>query len=353
MEIKQLLHALVDNDGSDLHIKYNAYPMLRIDGSLRALPGSDILTKVDSEKIVLESMTDDQKQYFEKNLEIDYAISLGDIARFRVNAYTQRGSVAAVYRLIPSSIRSISDLGLPNIFYKLAALKSGLVLVVGPTGHGKSSSLAAILEEINRTRSENIITIEDPIEYVYQNKKSIISQREIGNDTHSFKVAMKSVLREDPNVVLVGEMRDYETIASALTIAETGHLVFATLHTSSASQTVDRIVDVFPAHQQNQVRMQLASSLEAVISQRLLPAIGGGRVAVVEAMLGTSAIKTNIREGKSHLIDNIIQTSQESGMIPLETYMAELVKKKRLSLEIAQLWALRPNDLMRHVNSKN
>jgi twitching motility protein PilT len=221
--------------------------------------------------------------------------------------------------------------------------------MVGPTGHGKSTSLAAMIEEINKTRAENIITIEDPVEYLYENKKSIISQREVGADTHSFKAALKSILREDPDVVLIGEMRDFETISAAVTIAETGHLVFATLHTNSASQTIDRIVDVFPAHQQNQIRMQLANTLEAVISQRLLPAVGGGRVPALEVLLGTTAVKTNIREGKTHLIDNIILTSQEAGMIPLEAYMADLIKANKLSIEVAQSWCLRPTELLRRV----
>jgi twitching motility protein PilT len=221
--------------------------------------------------------------------------------------------------------------------------------MVGPTGHGKSTSLAAMIEEINKTRAENIITIEDPVEYLYEHKKSIISQREVGADTHSFKAALKSILREDPDVVLIGEMRDFETISAAVTIAETGHLVFATLHTNSASQTIDRIVDVFPAHQQNQIRMQLANTLEAVISQRLLPAVGGGRVPALEVLLGTTAVKTNIREGKTHLIDNIILTSQEAGMIPLEAYMADLIKANKLSIEVAQSWCLRPTELLRRV----
>lgn len=228
----------------------------------------------------------------------------------------------------------------------------GFVLVTGPTGHGKSSSLAAMIEEINQNFKKHIVTIEDPIEYVHQAKQSIISQRELHDDTHSWQVALRSVLREDPDVVLVGEMRDYETIAAALTIAETGHLVFATLHTNSASQTIDRIVDVFPEHQQAQVRMQLSNTLEVVLSQRLLPAVGGGRVPAVEILLGTPAVKANIREGKTHLIDNIIQTSQEIGMIPLEKSLADWVIGGKISLEIATAWSLRPQLLSSLIQRK-
>ncbi|MGI5827472.1 MAG: type IV pilus twitching motility protein PilT [Patescibacteria group bacterium] len=347
MDIKHLLQQTLELNSSDLHLVAGAYPMVRVDGTLKPIPGTEVLTAEMLQTLVPQMLTQTQKEFFVQNKEIDFSLALGKQARFRVNAYIQRGAMSAALRLIPSRIRSIEELHLPKICYNLASLKSGLVLVTGPTGHGKSSTLAAMIEEINNSRFEHIVTIEDPIEYAYENKKSIVSQREIGQDSHSWKAALKSVLREDPDVVLIGEMRDYETISSALTIAETGHLVFATLHTNSASQTIDRIVDVFPAHQQNQIRMQLANALEAVLSQRLLPAINGGRVPVLEILLGTSAVKTNIREGKTHLIDNIIQTSKEAGMKPLEDSMIELINKGILSAEVAQMWSLRPNELMR------
>lgn len=349
MDIKPLLQFVIDKYASDLHLKFGVYPTARIDGALVSIPGTTVLTEKDLEEMIYSVMTENQREFFSKNKEIDFALSFGDKGRFRVNAYTQKGSMAGAFRLIPSKIMSIEELQLPQIFYHISTLKAGLVLMVGPTGHGKSSSLAALINEINASRAENIITIEDPVEFLYYNKKSIISQREVGSDTHSFKAALKSILREDPDVVLIGEMRDYETIEAAITIAETGHLVFATLHTNSAAQTIDRIVNAFPAHQQNQIRMQLSNSLEAVISQRLLPAVGGGRVPVIEAMLGTNAVRTNIREGKTHLIDNIIATSKESGMIALESYMADLINNNKLTLEEAQKWCLRPNDLMKRL----
>jgi twitching motility protein PilT len=352
MDIKHLLQQTLELNASDLHLVSDAYPMVRVDGTLKPIPGTEVLTPEILQTLVPQMLTANQKDFFVQNKEIDFSLALGKQARFRVNAYIQRGSMSAALRLIPSRIRSIEELHLPKICYNFASLKAGLVLVTGPTGHGKSSTLAAMLEEINNTRFEHIVTIEDPIEYAYENKKSIVSQREVGQDTHSWKMALKSILREDPDVVLIGEMRDYETISAALTIAETGHLVFATLHTNSASQTIDRIVDVFPAHQQNQVRMQLANALEAVVSQRLLPAVNGGRVPVLEVLLGTSAVKTNIREGKTHLIDNIIQTSKESGMRPLEDSLVELVKKGILSTEMAQMWSLHPADLMRQLNAE-
>ena len=347
--IRDLLQMTISKNASDLHLVNGAPPMLRIDGELVPVADAPMLTPELLKGLILAMMNQSQQQFYKENKEIDFSLSFGKDARFRVNAYIQRNSMSAALRLIPTKIRSINELGLPKMFFNMTSLKAGLVLVTGPTGHGKSSTLAAMINEINATRSSHIITVEDPIEFIYENKSSIISQRELGQDTHSWKIALRSILREDPDVVLIGEMRDYETIAAALTIAETGHLVFATLHTNSASQTIDRIVDVFPEHQQNQIRMQLANTLEAVISQRLLPAINGGRIAVVEVLLGTTAVRTNIREGKTHLIDNIIQTSQEAGMIPLEGYMAELIHLGKLDIEVAKQWSLRPNELLRHL----
>ena len=267
----------------------------------------------------------EQKDQYLVNKELDFSVEFGNMGRFRVNTYFQKGSMAAALRLIGENIMTLEELGLPKICYQLTEVKQGLILVTGPTGGGKSSSLAAMINQINETRAEHIVTIEDPIEYVYKPKLSIVSQREMHGDTHSWTVALRSVLREDPNVVLVGEMRDYETMAAALTVAETGHLVLATLHTNSAAQTIDRIVDVFPEHQQGQIRTQLADVITAVLAQRLMPAIGGGRVPALEIMLGSAAIKTSIREGKSHLINNVIQTSFELGMQSLEMDLARLV----------------------------
>jgi twitching motility protein PilT len=351
MDIKEMLKTVVSLKASDLHLVDGAYPMIRLDGTLKPIPGSKILTKEDLATLVPAMMTKIQKDIYVQNKELDFSLSFGKQSRFRVNAYMQRGAMSAALRLVANEIKSVEELNLPKICFKIATLRAGLVLVTGPTGHGKSTTLSAIIEEINRTRFENIITIEDPIEYTYENKKSIVSQRELGHDTLSWKAALKSILREDPNVVLIGEMRDYETIAAALTIAETGHLVFATLHTNSAAQTIDRIVDVFPAHQQNQVRMQLANALEVVVSQRLLPAAGGGRIPAIEVLLGTASVKTNIREGKTHLIDNIIQTSKDVGMLTLEDSLADLVKKNKVTQEVAQSWSLRPNTLMRLLSS--
>ncbi|NMB56318.1 type IV pilus twitching motility protein PilT [Candidatus Beckwithbacteria bacterium] len=345
MDIQYLLAETIKNHSSDLHLQNNTYPVIRVDGRLKAIVNTPILTPQVLKQLIFSLMTEDQQKFFIENKELDFSFALKDQARFRVNAYIERSCPSAVLRLIPQKIKTIDELNLPDICHKLTSLKAGLVLVTGPTGHGKSSTLAAIIEEINTSRSEKIITIEDPIEYVYQNKKSIISQRELGQDTLSWKMALRSALREDPDVVLVGEMRDLETISATLTIAETGHLVFSTLHTNSASQTIDRIVDVFPAHQQNQIRIQLAATLEAVVSQRLLPMVDGGRVPALEVLLGTPAVKTNIREGKTHLIDNIIQTSQDVGMIPLESYMKQLITEGKITLQTAQMWSSHPQEL--------
>jgi twitching motility protein PilT len=258
--------------------------------------------------------------------------------------------MSAAFRYLEPTIKSIEDLKLPQICHSFAQLKQGLILVTGPTGHGKSTTLASIINEINLNKSFHILTIEDPIEYLYPSGKSIISQREMDLDTHSWSMALRSALREDPDVVLIGEMRDPETVASALTIAETGHLVFSTLHTNSAAQTIDRIIDAFPANQQAQVKIQLAATLKGVVSQRLIPKIDGGRIPAVEVLIGTTAVASNIREGKTHLIDSVIQTSQDSGMIPLETSLASLVLAGTIDTETAKAYALRPEELMRMLN---
>jgi twitching motility protein PilT len=347
MGIKELLQLTIDRKASDLHIVAGIPPTLRIDGELAPVPNEAILTPEIINNYLKEILSSERFQRLTVNKELDFSLSFSEKSRFRVNAYTQKGSSALAFRRIPLEIPDIDTLGLPKILHSFTRLRQGLILVTGPTGHGKSTTLAAMLNEINKTRATHIVTIEDPIEFIFRPEKSIISQREMGSDTHSWQVALRSVLREDPDVVLVGEMRDHETIASALTVAETGHLVFATLHTNSAAQTIDRIVDVFPEEQQGQVRLQLSNVLEAVFSMRLIPAIAGGRIVGYEIMLGTSAIKTSIREGKTHQIESILQTSQEAGMNTLEVSLASFIRSGHITLETAQSFSLRPEELNR------
>jgi twitching motility protein PilT len=347
IDIKQLLQQSVDTKASDLHLVVGVAPTLRIDGELVAVPNTTFLTPELVAEALKQVLNGEQFERLTVNKEIDFSLSFSEKARFRVNAYTQKGSLAAAFRRIPYEIPDIDTLGLPQVAHSFTHLKQGLVLVTGPTGHGKSTTLAAVINEINKNRACHIVTIEDPVEFVFKPLRSMVSQREMRSDTHSWQVALRSVLREDPDVVLIGEMRDHETISSALTIAETGHLVFATLHTNSAAQTIDRIVDVFPENQQSQVRMQLSSTLEAVFSQRLITALPVGRVVAHEIMLGTTAIKTAIRDGKTHQIDSIIQTSSEAGMFTLESSLAYLVKQGKTTLETAQSWSLRPEELNR------
>ncbi len=349
MNLKELLQLTIDKGASDLHIISGIAPTLRINGELAAVPSETVLTPDAIAAFLKEILTSEQLERLMVNKEIDFSLAFSEKARYRVNAYTQKGSLAAAFRQIPLVIPTIDELNLPNILHSFTTLRQGFVLVTGPTGHGKSTTLAAMINEINHNRSSHVVTIEDPIEFIFKADKSIISQREMRGDTHSWQVALRSVLREDPDVVLVGEMRDYETIAAALTVAETGHLVFATLHTNSAAQTIDRIVDVFPEEQQKQVKLQLSNVIEAVFSQRLVPSLQGGRLVGYEVMLGTTAIKTAIREGKTHQIDSILQTSQEIGMNTIETSLAALVNAGKISLDVAQSYSLRPEQLTRLV----
>lgn len=341
MTIQQLLHYTIENKASDLHLVVGSPPMIRLDGDLIAVAGEEILTPISTEQLLTGVMNTELRQVFGVNKEADFSFTLEDGGRFRVNAYCQKNTQAASFRLIPANIPTIDALGLPAVCHQITTAKQGFVLVTGPTGHGKSTSLAAIIEEINQTRPVHIITIEDPVEYIYSSAKAIVSQREMRSDTHSWDIALRSILREDPDVVLIGEMRDFETISLALTIAETGHLVFATLHTNSASQTVDRIIDVFPESQQTQARIQLSACLEVVLSQRLVPKVGGGRIAAFEVMKATSAIKTAIRESRTHMLDNIIMTSSEYGMSTLESSLASLVKQGLITRETAESYAMR------------
>lgn len=348
MSIQEYLEIVVKKEASDLHLIVGTPAMVRIDGVLMPVSAA-ALTPEDTVSLVFELLSPEQKEMLLVNKELDFSFALGDVARFRVNAYFQKGYLSAALRLIPSYIKSVEELNLPRICHNFSKLRQGFILVTGPTGHGKSTTIASIINEINQTRAVHIVTIEDPIEYVYPKAKALVSQREMHLDTHSWEVALRSVLREDPDVVLVGEMRDFETIAAAITVAETGHLVFATLHTNSAAQSVDRIIDVFPENQQIQIRMQLASTIAGIISMRLVGAIGGGRLPAVEVLLATSAVQTAIREGKTHQIDNIIQTSGQEGMLLLDASLAYLVKAGRVSLDVARAYSVRPDELDRMV----
>ena len=351
MVVKELLHLAIERNASDLHFLVGLPPYIRVDGVLAPIPGELVVSIEFMEKLLKDVLKTEQYEKLIVNKEIDFSFPFNDKARFRANAYTQKGTFAVSFRTIPLKIPKIDDLGLPRILHSFTTLRQGFILVTGPTGHGKSTTLAAMIDEINENRAAHVITIEDPIEFVFTPKKSIISQREMGQDSHSWQLALRSVLREDPDVVLIGEMRDYETISAALTVAETGHLVFATLHTNSAAQTIDRIVDVFPEEQQDQVRLQLSNVIEAVFSMRLIPSEKGGRVVAYEIMLGTSAIKTSIREGKTHQIDNILQTSTEIGMNIIEMSLANLVKEGKVSVEVAQDFSLRPEELSRLIRT--
>lgn len=342
MNINQLLELTIQRNASDLHLSVGFPPTIRVHGDLIPVPGEVPSTPEQIESLITQILTPVQKDIFLKNLELDFSFEFEKKARFRVNIYRQRNQSAIALRLIPFRIPELSTLGFPPVVAKLANLKQGFILVTGPTGHGKSTTLASFIQRINQQRAVHVITIEDPIEYVYPPGKSLIDQREMYKDTRSWGNALRSALREDPDVVLIGEMRDLETIASAITIAETGHLVFATLHTNSAAQSVDRIIDVFPEIQQPQIKLQLAATLEAILSLRLIPTIEPGRTLGCEVLFATPAVRNIIREGKSYLIDNVIQTSAEYGMQILEKSLADLVKGGKVSEEVALRYTLRP-----------
>src|SRR3954465_11625172 len=308
--LPELLQTLLDVNGSDLHLTTQTPPQIRVHGKLQTLD-LPVLGPAETKALAYSVLTDVQKKRFEETLELDFSFGIRGLARFRCNVFNQRGAVAAVYRVIPETIKSFSELGLPPVLATLADRPRGLVLVTGPTGSGKSTTLAAMIDKINTERREHILTIEDPIEYIHQHKGCLVNQREVHSDTHGFSVALRAALREDPDIVLIGEMRDLETIESALRIAETGHLTFATLHTNSAAQTINRIIDVFPAHQQGQIRTQLSLVLEGIVCQALLPKIGGGRVVALEILVPTPAIRNLIREDKIHQIYSSMQAGQE------------------------------------------
>lgn len=342
MTMNELLSLAIEKGASDLHIIPGYNPSLRVNGELYALKTYPVLDGSLSQDMLINILGEEKKEALLTNKEVDLGYNFEN-HRFRVNLYHIRGMLAGSFRLIPTKISPLEALGLPPILYNFTEMKQGFILVTGPTGEGKSTTIAAIINEINMRYARHILTIEDPIEYLYPQAKSIISQREIGQDTHAWSVALKSALREDPDIVVIGEMRDYDTIQAALTIAETGHLVFSTLHTNSVPQTIDRIVDVFPPRQQNQVRLQLASTLKAVVSQRLIPTIDKRtRIPAIEILIGNPAVSSVIRENKTHLLDNIIETSSDQGMIILEKYLANLYFEGKIARETALFHAIRP-----------
>src|SRR5687767_11690693 len=333
--LPELLKTTVEIDGSDLHISTNTPPQVRVNGHLQRLQMPD-MNPSETKSLVYSVLTDAQKKRFEETMELDFSFGIRGLARFRCNVFNQRGAVGAVYRLIPEKIRSFGDLGLPAVVATLSERARGLVLVTGPTGSGKSTTLAAMLDKVNTERHDHILTVEDPIEYIHQHKGCLVNQREVHSDTESFSNALRAALREDPDIVLIGEMRDLETVEAALKIAETGHLTFATLHTNSAAQTINRIIDIFPANQQSQIRTQLSLVLEGIVCQALLPKIGGGRCAALEILVPSPAIRNLIREDKIHQIYSSMQTGQEKmGMQTMNQSLATLYQKKQITLETA------------------
>jgi twitching motility protein PilT len=346
-KIEDYLQQVIQTNASDLHLHAGMPPMVRVDGVLQRVTDAPVLVAEDVERLVYSLLDDEQKNILVKEKEVDFSFAYGDYGRFRVNAFHERGNVAAALRMIPNQIRTLESLGMPKILDSFTTFGRGLVLVTGPTGSGKSTTLAAMLDKINTDRALNILTIEDPIEYTHSNKRSIVAQREVHYDTYSFATALRSSLREDPDVVLVGEMRDLETISSAITIAETGHLVLASLHTNSAAQSIDRMVDVFPPHQQEQIRVQLAGILQGICSQRLVPAIGGGRIAVAEILIATPGVRNIIRESKTHQLDSVIQTGAEFGMQSMDKELVRLVEAGKVTYDEARLVAIDPTELDR------
>ncbi|MBI4085657.1 MAG: PilT/PilU family type 4a pilus ATPase [Candidatus Liptonbacteria bacterium] len=344
-KLKDLLVTTARQNASDLHLAVGRRPTLRIDGVLVSLEKEPMITPESVEEMISAILTPGQKESFLKNRQLDFAYSFEDKARFRVNVYFQRGYMAASLRLIPARIRTIEELGLLPILHDFTKLSQGFILVVGPAGHGKSTTLAALLDEVNHNRTDHIVTIEDPIEYLFTQDRCIVSQREVGTDTPTFHAGLRTILRQDPDVIMIGEMRDAISISTSMTAAETGHIVFSTLHTNSASQTVDRIIDSFPAEQQGQVISQLASTLVAIVSQRLLPRLSGGRIPALEIMIVNPAIRNLIRERKVYQIDLVIETSLQEGMTTMNRSLANLVKNKEVSLENAELYSSNPAEL--------
>jgi len=347
INVTKILEEIIMMHASDLHLSVSSSPFIRVEGALKPLSDIEPLTVDDLEYSLSQLMDEQQREIFDINKELDFSVALGAKARVRVNAFFQKGYPAVAMRIIPMVVPKLQTLNLPESIGLMCNLKQGLILVVGPTGHGKSTTIASMIDKINEERSEHIVTVEDPIEYIFTNKKSLIAQREMYLDTHSWEVALKSVLRQDPNVVMIGEMRDAETMSAALQISETGHLVFATLHTNSAAQTIDRIISSFPEEKQSEIRLQLASVVEVVISQRLLPGRDGALIPAVELMLGSEAVRSLVREGKTHMIDNVINTSAQAGMISLDKSLADLVNKGLVNFEEAVKYTSDPETLKR------
>ncbi|MCE5200396.1 type IV pilus twitching motility protein PilT [bacterium] len=353
VHIDDLLEEMISREASDLHVCVGVPPVVRVDGQLLPLNFGKFAA-ADTQRIIYDILSDEQIRRFEERWELDFSYAVKSIARFRVNAYRDKGSIAAAFRLIPTKIPTIRELELPVILEALTRKPRGLVLVTGPTGSGKSTTLAAMINQINSERSTHIISIEDPIEYLHQHRFSVINQREVGQDTKDFAGALRSALREDPDVILVGEMRDLETISLAITAAETGHLVLASLHTSSAAQTVDRIIDSFPAQQQEQVRLMLSNSLEAVLCQQLLPRVEtSGRICAMEVMIATPAIRNLIREAKTHQIASVIQTSASSGMQTLDQHLRELYQRYLVNYDDVMAVAMNPEELKTMISMTN
>ncbi len=348
IDFADIITQMINRGASDLHITAGAPPTIREKGTLRPLAGYNPLTPNQTRAIIYGILSNDQRQRLEENLQLDFAYSVPRMARFRINCYYQRNALSAAFRLIPSEIKTIEDLGLPPVLHEFADKPRGLVLVTGPTGSGKSTSLAAVINEINEARHDHILTIEDPIEFLHRHKNCIVNQREIGTDAESFALGLKAALRQDPDVILVGEMRDLETISTALTAAETGHLVFGTLHTQDTASTIDRIIDVFPPEQQEQVRVQLSMALQGVVTQQLLArADGSGRVCVCEILIPTPAIRNLIREGKTHQVYSVLQTGGQHGMQTMDSALAELVRGGAITKTLAESRSSAPSELRR------
>lgn len=344
--LTDLVKTVVSEGASDLHLSEGRHPTIRVSGMLLPLVKHAVLTKADTEGLLHELLSDKNKELFYQNKEIDFSYSSGD-SRFRGNAYFQQSAVSVALRLVPKKIRTFEELNLPDILKTFAERQQGFFLVVGPVGHGKSTTLAAMIDYINNSRAEHILTIEDPIEYIYEQKRSVIDQREVKIDTDDFPNALKSMFREDVDVVLIGEMRGLETISTAVTAGETGHLVFSTLHTNSAAQTIDRIIDSFPGTQQDQIRSQLASSLNGIFSQRLIPRIAGGLIPAYELLINNSAVSNLIREKRTHEINTVIETSSQEGMVDMNRCLADLVARGEITIENAYQFSFNPKNLER------
>jgi twitching motility protein PilT len=345
--IDELLERMVEANASDLHVTTGTPPAIRVRGEVERLEGFDALTGEETQQLLYHILSSEQQKLLEINRQLDFSYSMPGLARFRVNVYFQRESIGAAFRLIPTELKTLEELGIPDSLHVLAEKPRGLVLVTGPTGSGKSTTLAAIIDEINRNRSEHILTIEDPIEFLHRHKRCIVNQREIGPDAKSFADALRAALRQDPDVILVGEMRDLETISTALTAAETGHLVFGTLHTQSAPSTIDRIIDVFPAEQQEQVRIQIANSLQGVVTQALLPTADQmGRVPALEILLPDDAVRNLIRQGKVEQIYSVMQTNTGRGMQTMEQSLGDLIMRRVVDLEVGLSRSSRPSQLI-------